>query len=137
MRKGVILILVSICLAALLILSACGQQGNTSTSTSQPAGTNGSPSGSVEPVYKVLNPAGVYIPVDCKANAPRIDSLNGKKILYYESEATNLLMPTLLEKLKKDYPTATFTVVHTESFGESTPTADQLKNNAVIRGVGW
>jgi len=141
LRKGVIATLVCVALILLVILSACGQTGDTTTVTATKTVTStvGSSGGTskVETVYKVLNPAGIYIPVECKPNAPRLDSLNGKKILYYESEATNILMPTLLAKLKKDYPTATFTVVHTESFGENTPTADQLKNDAVIRGVGW
>jgi hypothetical protein len=88
-------------------------------------------------VYKVLNPQGIYIPVDCKPDAPRLDSLAGKTILFYESEATNMQMPTLLTELQTDYPTATFVVVHTESFGEMNPTEDQKKNQAVIRGVGW
>jgi len=139
-RKGVLATLVCVGLITLVILSACGQTGETTTVTATKPVTATAPAGSTgdtEPVYKVLNPAGVYIPVECKPNAPRLDSLNDKKILYYESEATNILMPTLLEKLKKDYPTAPFTVIHTESFGENTPTADQLKNDAVIRGVGW
>jgi len=139
LRKRVTATLVCIGLVLLIILSACAQQGgNTTTSTSKPGATTGSTGGAkVEPTYKVLNPTGLYIPVDCKANAPRLDSLTGKKILYYESEATNILMPTLLEKLKKDYPTSTFDVIYTATFGEITPTADQLTHNAVIRGVGW
>jgi len=121
----------------LVVLSACSQQSGTTPATTKPGAGTTSAGAVVQPTFKVLNPAGVYIPVDCKPNAPRIDSLAGKKVLYYESEATNILMPTLLTKLKADYPTATFDVVYTATFGESTPTADQLTHNCVIRGVGW
>ena len=128
MKKGqFIALLVSICLVLALVLSACTQQGGTTT-TGGAAG---------EKVYKVLNPQGIYIPVDCKPAAPRLDNLAGKKILYYESEATNMQMPTLRARLQKDYPTTTFFVVHTESFGEMNPTEDQKKYQAVIRGIGW
>jgi len=89
------------------------------------------------PVYKVLNPAGTYIPVDCVGLSKRLDSLAGKRILFYEAEATNMQLPTLLNRLKKDYPTATFDVVYTELWGERVPTAEYLKVNACIRGVGW
>jgi hypothetical protein len=91
----------------------------------------------VDRVYKVLNAQGSYIPVDCKPLAPRLDTLAGKKILFYEAEATNMQMPTLLAHLQKDYPTATFLVVYTEVWGETAPTAEYLTCQASIRGVGW
>jgi hypothetical protein len=117
-----------------LVLSACGTSDSTSTSNN----TGGTTGGQTEQVLKVLNPQGVYIPVDCKPNAPRLDTLAGKTILYYESEATNMHMPTLLEWLKDDYPTTTFDVIHVENFGARTPTDEQKeKYDAVIRGVGW
>ena len=124
-------------LVLVMIISACGQSAT--TTTSKPGATTSKPGGTAtEPVKKVVNPQGVYIPVETKPCAPRIDSLAGKKILYYESEATNMHMPTLLIQLKKDYPTATFDVIHVENFGSNTPTAEQIaKYKAVIRGVGW
>jgi len=91
----------------------------------------------VQPTYKVLNPQGTYIPVDCKPLADRIDTLAGKRILYYESEATNMQMPELRAQLTKAYPTTTFDVVHTESFGEAAPIDAYKVDQAVIRGVGW
>ena len=91
----------------------------------------------VDKTYKVLNPQGTYIPVDCKPLAPRLDSLAGKKILFYEAEATNMQMPYLLTRLQKDYPTATFLVVYTELWGETVPTEAYLQCKASIRGVGW
>jgi hypothetical protein len=122
-------------LILVMVVAACSQNGGGTTTTSKPAG--GTTGKTEQPVYKVLNPQGVYIPVDCKACAPRLDSLAGKTILFYESEATNMFLPTLLKMLKEKYPTTTFNKVHTESFGEITPTDEQKKNQAVIRGTGW
>jgi hypothetical protein len=133
-RKRLLFLLVVISMIIALVLSACSQGGTTTTVTK---GSTGSTS-SQEPVKKVINPQGIYIPVETKPCAPRLDSLAGKVILYYESEATNMHMPTLLERLKKDYPTSTFDVIHVENFGSNTPTDEQkTKYKAVIRGVGW
>ena len=127
-KKQLIALLVSISLVLALVLSACAQT----------AGTPGAPAGAAgDKVYRVLNPTGIPSPVECKALAPRLGSLAGKKILFYQSEATNMQLPTLLERLKKDYPTATFDVVYTEGFGENTPTDQQKTYQAVIRGVSW
>jgi hypothetical protein len=121
-------------LVLVMIVSACSQGGTTTTVTKP----GGSQTGTQESIHKVINPQGIYIPVETKPCAPRLDSLSGKVILYYESEATNMHMPTLLERLKKDYPTATFDVIHVENFGSNTPTDEQTtKYKAVIRGVGW
>jgi hypothetical protein len=121
-------------LILVMVVAACSQNGG-GTTTSKPSG--GTTGNTEQPVYKVLNPQGIYIPVDCKPCAPRLDTLAGKTILFYESEATNMFLPTLRELLKKQYPTSTFNVVHTESFGEMNPTDEQKKNQAVIRGTGW
>jgi hypothetical protein len=127
-KKQVIALLVSICLILALVLSAC----TSATTTGTTAGT------AQKEVYKVLNPTGIFVPVQTKPCAPRLDSLAGKKILFYESEATNIILPTLLERLKKDYPTTTFDVIYTEAFGERTPTDQQKATyQAVIRGVSW
>ena len=156
-RRQILVMAVGMLVVLALVLSACGQQAATTTSTTaantttattqapKPGVTTTATSTvtappvtkAVEPVHKVVNPQGVFIPVETKPCAPRLSGLAGKKILYYESEATNMHMPTLLELLKKDYPTATFDVIYTATFGSSTPTADELKHDCVIRGVGW
>jgi hypothetical protein len=66
-----------------------------------------------------------------------LDTLAGKKILYYEADATNMQMPELLNRLKKEFPTATFDIIYTESWGEPTPKDSYLTYQATIRGVGW
>jgi ABC-type oligopeptide transport system substrate-binding subunit len=149
-KRQFIALLGSIVLILALVLSACAQTAapTTPTAPTTPAApttptTPTTPAApqvvtqQVDKVYKVLNPQGTYIPVDCKPCAPRLDSLAGKKIRFYESEATNIQLPTLRERLQKDYPTTTFVVDHTESFGRSAPSTEDLALQASIRGVGW
>ncbi len=151
MKKRLIIVsAATVILVLVMVISACGQAVQTTTSkpaatTSAPVVTTSAPPATTakpvvqyqEPVKKVLNPAGTYIPVDCVALSNRLDTLAGKRILFYEAEATNMQLPTLLAKLQKEFPTATFDVVYTELWGETVPTAEYLKVQACIRGVGW
>jgi len=111
------------------VLSACAEAG--------PGGA------AQDKVYKVLNPQGNYIAVETHGLAPRLDSLAGKNIFYYQSEANPVIMPVLLARLKKDYPTATWKFFETQGYGVDTPTDDTnevsgLKGvDATIRGIGW
>jgi hypothetical protein len=136
-------ILLSILLILIFVLPGCGGGTTTTvttTKTVQGTGTTTTSTPTVkyqQPVYKVLNPAGTYIPVDCVGLSKRLDSLAGKTILFYQAEATNMQLPTLLAKLKAKYPTATFNTVYTELWGETVPTDDYKKNQACIRGIGW
>lgn len=129
-----------VCILA-LVLSACDQQGTgtvTSTATTTVTITStASGTSSADKIYKVINPAGTFVPVETKPCAPRLDSLSGKNILYYQSEANPVIMPVLLTKLQQDYPTTTFTVIKTETTGPSVP-SDEIKGvDAVIRGISW
>jgi len=87
--------------------------------------------------FRCLNPQSTMRSVEYQGLAPRLDTLDGKNILYYQSEANQVVMPVLLEKLQADYPTATFTVLETENFGEAIPTEEELSYDAMIRGVSW
>lgn len=130
-RKQLIALLVSISLVLVLVLSACAQQGGTTT----PGATAGAAG---DKVYRVLNPSAQYIPVETHGLAPRLDTLAGKNICYYESEANPVIMPTLFEKLKKDYPTTTWMYFETQNQGENSPKANVLAEaKAVIRGISW
>jgi ABC-type transport system substrate-binding protein len=144
-RKKTIALVLSVVLVLALLLSACTTE-TTPTETSTP--TTSTPTTTAPPatqivtqqidkVYKVLNPQGSYIPVDCVGLSDRLDTLAGKKILFYEAEATNMQMPTLLDFLKADYPTTEWLVVYTEMWGEQTPTEEYLTCDACIRGIGW
>jgi hypothetical protein len=138
----VIGVCVSLLLVLTLILSAC--QSPTATTT-PPTSTSGPPvtttvtstAPAAQPTFKVLNPQGVYIPVQTHTLAARLDKLDGKKIFFYQSEANPVIFPVLLPRLQKDYPTATFTREITEGFGRSTPSDSDKTYQASIRGVSW
>jgi len=143
-KRQFAVLLGSIALVLALILSACGQAATPTTPTTPTSPTTTTtPSApqvvtkEIEKVHKVLNPQGVYVPVQTVGLAPRLSTLAGKNILYYQSEANPVMMPVLLPRLQKDYPTATFKALYTESWGPGTP-GDEIKGmDAVIRGVSW
>jgi hypothetical protein len=89
--------------------------------------------------YTVLNPAGIPIELpEMHGLAPRLDTLHEKTILFYQTEANDLLLPALLERLESDYPDTTFDVIYTQAYGQSTPTQEQIDTyDALIRGVSW
>jgi hypothetical protein len=147
-KKQIVTLLVGISLIMVLVLSSCSSGTGatptatvtvTTTKTAQPTATATTTAASVEKTYKVLNPAGTYIPVDCKPLAPRLTTFDGKTIFYYQSEANAVIMPVLIEKLRKDYPRTTFTYqnLETGAFGLSTPGEELKGMDAVIRGVSW
>jgi len=135
-------LVVGISLVLMLVLSACAPQETTPPPTTPPPttpppATQPPTQVEVDKIYKVLNPMGTYVPVETHPLSARLDSLAGKKILYYQSEANPVIMPVLLPRLKQDYPTATFDVVVTEGFGRSTPNDSDKTYQAAIRGVSW
>jgi hypothetical protein len=90
--------------------------------------------------YRVLNPAGIPIELpEMHGLAPRLgEDWDGLRILFYQTEANDLLLPALLERLEADYPDTTFDVIYTQAYGESTPTQEQIDTyDALIRGVSW
>ena len=126
-KRKLIALLASIAMVVALVLSGCAP-------AAEEPGANG---GATEQVVRVMNPAGLVIPGEMAPNAPRLDTLDGKTIFYYESEATNMHMPELLRRLKQDHPTTTFIVEHVENFGTSTPNEEHLSVDGAIRGVSW
>jgi len=126
-KRNIIVSLFSVGLVTALLLSACAPGG----ATTPPGGT------SEDKSYRVLNPQGIYIPVQTVGLAPRLDNLAGKIILYYQSEANPVMMPILIQRLKAAYPTTTFNIIITEAFGKNAP-GDEINGiQAVIRGVSW
>jgi hypothetical protein len=105
----------------------------------------------VEKTYKALNPTGIFIPVETKALAPRLTTIDGKTIYVCQGEADPVIMPALYKALVAKYPKTTFIYYDVSSFGPSVPgtggTAsstgqpedpDILKKvQGVIRGNGW
>jgi hypothetical protein len=147
-KRQLISLLVGIGLVVALLLSSCAQQAAPTTPTTPAAPTTPTTpttpaapqvvTKEVEKVYKVLNPQGTYAPVECKPCAPRLDTMNGKTILYYQSEAAPQVMPVLYKWLLRDYPKTTFDKIEMETYGESVPTDAQIKKyDAQIRGISW
>ena len=125
-KKKVIALLASVGLILVLVLSGCAAETG-----------GGGQVVEVEKVLQVLNPQGIPAQVELHSLAPRIDSLAGKRILFYESEANNQQLPALLERLEEDYPTTTFDTIYTEGFGDEIPTDEQKTYQACIRGIAW
>lgn len=82
---------------------------------------------------------GSFIPVQTKALAPRLDTLDGKTIYVVQGEADAVIFPALIARLQKDY-TKTKWVFYSPSasFG-ITAVDDTMKADAkgAIRGNGW
>jgi hypothetical protein len=86
-----------------------------------------------------VNPAGDFVPVQTKALAARLDTIDGKTIYVVQGEADPVIMPALIEKLRKDYPKTTWNFYQpSSSFGLAAPD-DTMKKEAkgLIRGIGW
>jgi len=86
-----------------------------------------------------LNPQGSFIPVQTKALAPRLDTIEGKTIYVVQGEADPVIFPALIERLKKDYTKTTWVYyLPSSSFG-ITAVDDTMKADAkaAIRGNGW
>jgi hypothetical protein len=128
-KSKLIVLLASIGLILALVLPGC-------------AAENGEGGGQtvveVDKTYKCMNPQGEFIPVELHPLAPRLDSLDGKHIYYYQSEANPVIMPVLLEWLQRDYPTATWKIFETQGHGTYILDESELVGvDAVIRGIGW
>ena len=135
-RKNLIVLLASIALVLALVLSGCGGGGGGAAEDKE---------------YRALNPQGLFIPVETKALAPRLDALNGKTIYVCQGEADPVIMPALYARLKADYPNTTWVYYDRSDFGPNVPgtggTATSTgqpedpdiltKVQAVIRGIGW
>jgi ABC-type glycerol-3-phosphate transport system substrate-binding protein len=125
--KKLIVLLASVGLVLALVLTGCAGNGDGGGQTVV----------EVEPTLQVLNPQGIPGEVELHSLAPRIDSLEGKTILFYESEANNQQLPELLKQMEARYPNTTFDTIYTEGFGDEIPTDEQKTYDACIRGIAW
>jgi hypothetical protein len=100
---------------------------------------------------RAINPTGLFVPVQTKPLAPRLDKIDGKTIYVCQGEADPVIMPALYKRLVKDYPGTKFIYYDRSDFGPNVPGTggvatstnqpedpDILKKvDAVIRGNGW
>jgi hypothetical protein len=160
--KTLVPIITSILSAIVLIVMACTQANPqttttpTNTPTQQPNVTAPAPvttttTVEVDRKYNVVDPTGIFKPVQTQALTPRLDTIDGKTIYVCQGEADPVIMPALIKRLIKGYPKTTFIYYDRSDFGPTRPGTggassstnqpedpDILKKvQGVIRGIGW
>jgi hypothetical protein len=153
--KSLLPLLVSMILILLLVATSCAPTAGptktvtvTTTVTATPAATQ---QAAVKETFRAVNPAGLFIPVQTKALASRLNNIDGKTIYVCQGEADPIIMPALYKLLVKDYTKTTFLYYDRSDFGPNVPGSgavasstgqpedpDILKKvQGVIRGIGW
>jgi hypothetical protein len=146
--KYLLPLLVSIILILAMVATGC-------TSSSQPAATqtarNLATTVTGTTSIRAMNPQGVFIPVETKPLAPRLDTIDGKTLYVCQGEADPVIMPALYKALVPKYPKTKFIYYDRSDFGPNVPgtggTSSSLnqvedpdiltKVQGVIRGIGW
>jgi hypothetical protein len=132
--KNSVPIATSILLAIVLIVMACTQvtPNPTPTSTaSTPTATNPAtpaltptPTTIIQEVdkkYNVLDPTGIFFPVQTQAIAPRLATIEGKTIYVCQGEADPVVMPGLYKALVAKFTTTKFIYYDRSDFGPTSP----------------
>jgi hypothetical protein len=89
-------------------------------------------------VYKCLNPRGIEAEVDTQPLAPRLDKLDGKKIVISAQEVDPVIMPALIERLKRDLPNVNWLVKDSGVTEQVALTEEEMDSaGALIQGVAW
>ncbi len=149
--KVAIPVITSIILALVLMLPGCTQapapqttvptvskQASVTTVTVTPTAPT-TTTIEVEKKFNVLDPTGIFIPVQTKPLANRPNTLDGTIVYIVQGEADPVIMPALNDYLQKNRPKTTWVYYNPQSsFGISTPD-DKIKAEAKasIRGIGW
>jgi hypothetical protein len=142
-KSGLFILLASVFVVVMLVTSGCvptttpaATSTVTTTVTATPKTTTAA--AVTDKTYRALSPIGNYSTVDIKSLAPRLDKLDGKTILFSQAEADPVIMPALLERVKKDYPTVNWVVKLSSATNPTTLTAEEKKPiQALIQGVGF
>jgi hypothetical protein len=160
-KRELILLITCVALALVLVAIACTQAvaPATTTTPAQTATTKAATTTVPAPAtgvakdktYRAVNPAGMFIPVQTKPLAARLDTIDGKTIYVCQGEADPVIMPALYKRLVKDYPKTKWIYYDRSDFGPNVPGSggsatstgqpedpDILKKvQGVIRGNGW
>ena len=146
MKMKTTVLLASIVLIILLLAMSCSpatQTTPTSTTTTKSTTTTSTPTATTkveyrEPIYRIINPVGIDQPVDLSPLAKRIDGLAGKRIAVCMAEGSPMVMPTLMTRIKKEFPTSTFVMTESRTTGPTRLTTDEEKGvQAMIIGNSW
>jgi hypothetical protein len=89
-------------------------------------------------VYKCLNPRGIEAEVDTRPLAPRLDKLDGKTIAISAQEVDPVIMPALIERLKRDLPNVNWLVKDSGVTEQVSLSEEEMdRTDALIQGVAW
>ncbi len=88
-------------------------------------------------VYKFLNPVGIQTPVDTFPLAPRLDSLDGKEIVFSITGEPDITI-ALEKKLKMDYPQVDWRIKKNYNIEPNRLSEEEMKTaNGLIQAVCW
>jgi acyl carrier protein len=88
-------------------------------------------------VYKCLNPVGIQTPVDTFPLAPRLDSLDGKEIVFSITGEPDITI-ALEKKLKMDYPQVDWKIKKNYNIEPNRLSEEEMKTaDGLIQAVCW
>ena len=88
-------------------------------------------------VYKFLNPVGNQIPVDFFPLAPRLDSLDGKEIIFSITGEPDITIP-LEKRLKSKYPKINWKTKKTYTTNTVEMTEEEREHcDGLIQAICW
>ena len=89
-------------------------------------------------IYRCLNPRGIEAEVDTQPLAPRLDKLDGKRIAINAQEVDPVIMPALIERLKRDLPNVNWLIKDSGVTEQVSLTEEEMgSTDALIQGVAW
>jgi len=87
--------------------------------------------------YKFINPTGKQKAVDTHPLAPRLDSLDGKTIVFSAAGEADVMNP-LWERVQKDYPNVNWIKKQVYTTNPLEITEEEKKTcDGLIQGVAW
>jgi tricorn protease-like protein len=87
--------------------------------------------------YKFINPTGKQDAVDTHPLAERLNTLDGKTIVFSASGEADVMNP-LWERVQKDYPNVNWVKKQTYTTNPHEITEEEKKTcDALIQGVAW
>ncbi len=88
-------------------------------------------------VYKFLNPVGIQTPVDLFPLASRLDSLDGKEIIFSITGEPDITI-ALEKKLKMDYPQVNWKIKKNYNIEPNRLSEEEMKTaEGLIQAVCW
>jgi hypothetical protein len=88
-------------------------------------------------VYRFINPVGIQMPVKTYPLAPRLESLDGKEIVFSITGEPDITIP-LEKRLKSDYPNVRWKTKKTYGPVQVPLSDEEMKTaDAVIQAVCW